>query len=88
MNQNGMSGTYALCERRPVATYQIYLLGCDGRITGSRVVRADNDVDARVLAKTGLLPETSAEIWNGTRLVGLVFSAHNFELGGQCKDPG
>ena len=63
-----------------MATYQIYLLGYDGRITGSRVVRVDNDVDARVLAKAGLVPETSAEIWSGTRLVGLVFSAHNFRL--------
>lgn len=80
MNQNGVSGTYALCERRPVATYQIFLLGYDGRVTGSRIVRADNDVDARVLARAGLMPETSAEIWNGGRLVGLVFSAHNFEL--------
>jgi hypothetical protein len=55
-----------------VTDYRIYHLDSAGRIVWGRDFSCVTDDDALAEAKFGLRPSEKAEVWAGTRCVGLV----------------
>ena len=57
-----------------MAEYQIYLLDDRDRVVGGSVAHCFSDEDARVATATKLAAGAKAELWAGTRCLGIVCS--------------